>query len=103
MFSLSKGDLRAHRECVEPGAGISAVGWADLLGDVPVKVVKHEAYVGVDVPVQRQGVDCLPAAGDAVCRTQLVVQIDRAEASRNLERSPAPPVRENGLTGMTPL
>jgi hypothetical protein len=50
-----------------------------------VQVVEHEAHV-----TQRQGVDCLPAAGDAVRRTQLVVQIDRAEASCNLERSPAP-------------
>jgi hypothetical protein len=57
-----------------------------------VQVVK-QTYVAVDIPVQRQGVDCLPATGDAVRRTQLVVQIDRAEASCNLERSPAPAIQ----------
>src|SRR6266481_4179796 len=43
--SGSEGNLRTHRECVEPGAGVSAVGRADLLGDVAVQVVKHETNV----------------------------------------------------------
>src|SRR6476660_8084421 len=67
VTSCSEGNLCAHRECVELGAGISAVGRADLLGDVAVQVVKHETHVGIDVPVQTRSIDCLPSTGHAIC------------------------------------
>jgi hypothetical protein len=65
-ISWLESNLRAHRECVELGAGISTVGRADLLGDVPVQVVELEAYVAIDIPVQTRAVDCLLPTGHTV-------------------------------------
>jgi len=62
-----EGNLRTHRECVEPGARISAVGRTDLLGDVAMQVIKHDPDVAVDVPVQTRSVDCLPPTRNAIC------------------------------------
>jgi hypothetical protein len=84
-----EGDLRTHRECVEPGTGISAVGRADLLGDIAVQVVEHETYVAIDTPVQTRRVDCLQPTGHAIYGPQLVVQIDGVDAVGNLPGAPS--------------
>src|SRR5262249_9974760 len=87
--------LRAHRECVEPGAGVSGVGRANLLTDVAVQVVEHETHVAIDVPVQARGVDCLLSTGHTICGPQLIVQIHGADAAGNFPRTPtAAPQRE---------
>jgi hypothetical protein len=86
--SDSESNLRAHRECVESGARISAVGRADLFGDVAVQVIKHKTHVLIDIPIQTSRVDRLPSAGHAICGPQLIVQINGADAASNLLRAP---------------
>jgi len=83
-----EGNLRAHRECVELGAGIRGVGRSYLFGDVAVQVVEHETYVAIDVPVQTRAVDRLLSTGHAVCGPQLIVQIRSADAAGDLPRPP---------------
>ena len=55
--------LSPHRERIELRTGIAGVGGADLLGDVAVQIVEHEADVAIDVPVQRRRVDGLSSSG----------------------------------------
>jgi hypothetical protein len=54
-----------------------------------VQVVQHETGVAVDVPVERCRVDGLQAACDAGGGPELVVEINRGEASRDFPRAPA--------------
>src|SRR5690242_1681446 len=91
----SERNLSAHRECVEAGARVSAVGRANLLGDVAMQVVEHETHVAIDVPVQTRRIDRLLSTGHAVCASQLIIQIHDADAAGNLPRAPAAaPYRE---------
>ena len=78
-----------HRNSVELRADIGRIGRTELLCDVAVEVVQHEADIAVGVPVQRRGVDRLSSAGDAVCAGKLIVQIDGREAGGDLPRAPA--------------
>ena len=64
-------------------------GRAHLLGNVAVQVVEHESDVAIDVPVQARGVDRLLPAGHAIGGGELIVEIDRADASGNLPCAPA--------------
>src|SRR5260370_3073109 len=81
--------LGPHRERIELRTGIAGVGGADLLGDVAVQIVEHEAHVAVDVPVQRRRVDGLSSTGDAVGGGELIVEIDRSDTTGNFPRAPA--------------
>src|SRR5213594_119575 len=58
--------LGPHCECIELRTRIAEIGRAHLPGNVAAKIVEHEADVAVDVPVQRQRIDGLSPAGDAV-------------------------------------
>src|ERR1700761_3197697 len=78
LTGASEGDLGPHRERVERRTGIAGVERADLLADVAMQVVEHEAYVAVRVPVQASGINRLTAAGDAIGGRQLVVEVDDA-------------------------
>src|SRR5258708_7938246 len=89
VLSLLERPLRAHRERIELRAGIAEIGRADLLGDVAVQIVEHESHVAIDVPVQRQRVDVLPSAGDAVGDAELAVEIHSAVAAGDLPGAPA--------------
>jgi hypothetical protein len=78
-----------HRNRVELRADIGRIGRTELLCDVAIEVVQHEADIAVGVPVQRRGVDRLSSAGDAVCAGKLIVQIDGREADGDLPSAPA--------------
>ncbi len=91
--------LGAHRQRVELRTGVGEVGGAQLLGDVAVQIVEHQADVAADVPVQRQRIDRLPAAGDAGRRADPVVEIDRAVPARDLPGAQPPPVNKKGSAG----
>jgi len=95
-------NLSSHRERIELRTGIAGVGGADLLGDVAVQIVEHEADVAIDVPVQRRRVDGLSSSGDAVGGGELIVEIDRADTTGNFPRAQPPPVNENGFAGTMP-
>src|SRR6266850_6042539 len=81
--------LSPHRERIELRTGIAGVGGADLLGDVAVQIVEHEADVAVDVPVKRCRIDGLSSTGDAVGGGELIVEIDSADTTGNFPRAPA--------------
>ena len=82
-------DLGPHCERIELRARVAEVGGANLLGNVAVKEVEHQPNVAIGVPVQRQRLDPLPSARDAVCRSELIVEIDGAESAGNLPCAPA--------------
>src|SRR6266852_2654803 len=82
-------NLSSHRERIELRTGITGVGGADLLGDVAVQIVEHEAHVAVDVPVKRRRIDGLSSTGDAVGGGELIVEIDRADTTGHFPRAPA--------------
>jgi len=81
--------LGSHRKRIELRARIAEVGGADLLADVAVEIVEHEADVAIDIPVQRQRIDCLSPASDAVHQPEPIVEIDGAEPAGNLPCAPA--------------
>src|ERR1700730_5564471 len=87
-FCLER-DLGAHRNRIELCAGIAEIGRAHLLGDVAMEIVEHEPDVVIDVPVQRQRIDCLSPASDAVCKGQPIVEIHGAVAAGNFPCAPA--------------
>src|SRR3984893_18589871 len=87
-FCLER-DLGAHRNRIELRAGIAEIGRAYLLGNVAMEIVEHEPDVVIDVPVQRQRIDCLSPASGAVCKGQPMVEIHGAEAAGNLPCAPA--------------
>ena len=58
--------LRPHREGVERGPRVAGVGRADLLDDVAMQIVEHEASVAVDAPIQRCGLDGLSSTSNSV-------------------------------------
>src|SRR5580704_6421390 len=65
ITSNSERNLGSHRKRIETRAGVTEVGGADLLAQGAVKVVEHQPDVAIGIPVQRQGIDRLPSAGDA--------------------------------------
>ena len=81
--------LSPHRERIEFRTDNAGVGGADLLGDVAVQIIEHEADVAVDVPVQRRRIDGLSSTGDAVGSGELIVEIDSADATGNFPRAPS--------------
>src|SRR5258708_3276893 len=82
--------LSPHGERIELRARVAEIGGADLLGNVAVKVVEHQPDVAVGVPVQRQRIDRLSPASDAVRSGELIVKIDSPEPASNLPCSPPP-------------
>src|SRR5258707_651139 len=79
--------LSPHRERIELRTGIAGVGGADLLGDVAVQIVEHEAHVAVDVPVKRRRIDCLSSTGDAVGGGEMSVVGSMRNSGRSLRVS----------------
>src|SRR5262245_3776126 len=82
-------DLRPHRKGVELRSRIANICRAYLLDDVAMQIVEHQADIAVDVPVQRERVDCLPSARDTDRRGKPVIEVDRAVAPGDLPRAPA--------------
>src|SRR6266478_3204804 len=81
--------LSPHRKRIELRTGIASVGGADLLGDVAVQIVDHEADVAIDVPVQRRRINGLSSTGDAVGQGELSGEIDSADTTGNFPCAPA--------------
>ncbi len=81
--------LIPHRERVELRTGIAGVSAADLLGDVAVQIVEHQAAVAIDIPVQRRRIIGLSSADEAVGGGELIIAIDSADTTGNFPRAPA--------------
>ena len=77
-------------------ASVKLVG-PHLPSNVAMQIVEHEADVAVDVPVQRDGVDELPAARDAIGKTELIVEVHHADAAGDFPRAPAAAVKREGV------
>src|SRR6266849_2389405 len=101
----SERELRPHHDGIEiaadrgaegrPGGTAAGRGRKPLV-DAAVQVIEHEADIGVGVPVQPGRVDRLSAAPDGVAGGggreaggEMVVEADRAEAGRELDRAMA--------------
>src|SRR6266851_6908520 len=101
----SERELRPHHDGIEiaadrgaeggPGGTAAGRGRKPLV-DAPVQVIEHEPDIGVGVPVQPGRVDRLSAASDGVAGGggrdsggEMVVETDRAEAGRELDRAVA--------------
>src|SRR3981081_2980068 len=65
-------DLGPHCERIELRARVAEVGGANLLGNVAVKEVEHQANVAIGVPVQCKRIDRLPPARGAAAAAELL-------------------------------